>query len=185
MRFSVVEIGYDQRQVDSCLDDLGARLTELAARTAGATVVGGRWEQIRDELIRLRALVDERRAGPGRVPRPGEGDPEAAAVLARARAELDAAREEARQLREQVYAEAVQARRNFEAALYARRRREERADEILSGVLVTPVPADTPTAAAALTANGVPATRPAVPPTQDPAADPSAPSARGGGSPVR
>lgn len=159
MRFSVVGIGYDQRQVDSCLDDLAARLTELAARAETAARVDGDWERIRDEAIRLRALLDERR--PPATPRPArreDVDGEAAAILARARSELELAREEARELRDQAYAEAVQARRDFEAALLARRRREEQADEILTGI--APVPVDTPTAAAGLTATGVPATRP-------------------------
>ncbi|MGW4502110.1 ATPase [Micromonospora sp. NPDC004336] len=156
MRFSVVETGYDQRQVDSCLDQLGIRLTRLAARAEGAAGAGREWDEIRDEATALCGLLQrldlgDRAVGPRAVP---HAEREAADILAQARFELDAAREEARQLREQVYAEAVQARRDFEAALYARRRREARADQILSGLTVEPVPADTPTAAA-----GVPATR--------------------------
>ncbi|MER7894107.1 ATPase [Micromonospora sp. NPDC094482] len=162
MRFSVVEIGYDQRQVDSCLDELGVRLTRLAALAEGVAGVAGagrEWDRIRQEagglcgLLRRLDLDDAAVVGRNA----GGIEREATEILARARIELDAAREEARQLREQAYAEAVQARRDFEAALYARRRREERADEILSGVSVEPVPADTPTAAAGT--SGVPATR--------------------------
>ena len=164
MRFSVVETGYDQRQVDSCLDELGIRLTRLAARAESAAGAGREWDQIRQEAIHLLDLVERRvaatevdaaavRAGATAVER------EASDLLARARGELDAAREEARVVRERAYAEAVRARREFEAALLARRRREARAEEILAGVTVDAVPADTPTAAAAVPPSGVPATR--------------------------
>ncbi|RKF28764.1 ATPase [Micromonospora globbae] len=161
MRFSVVEIGYDRRQVDSCLDELGVRLTRLAAWAESTAGTGREWDRIRREAAGLCGLlrrydVDDA-AVVGR--HAGEVEREAAAILARARFELDAAREEARQVRERAYAEAVQARREFEAALQARRRREARADEILGGVAVEPVPVDTPTAAAATTGSGVPATR--------------------------
>jgi hypothetical protein len=163
MRFSVVEIGYDQRQVDSCLDELGVRLTRLAARAEGVAAAGREWDQIRQEATLLCGLL-ERRGGPGAgeaaAARRGAPDAEreAAETLARARTELDAARAEARQLREQAYAEAVQARRDFEAALHARRRREARVDEILAGLATDPVPSDTPTAAAAVPP-GVPTSR--------------------------
>ncbi|MEU7979485.1 ATPase [Micromonospora sp. NPDC049081] len=152
MRFSVVRSGSDRQQADSFLDELGVRLTRLAAR---AEVIGGAgrdWDQIRQETTLLLAMVDRRRADAGRAVRPAEP---AAELLARARDELDAAREEARQLRERVYAEAVQARREFEASLHERRHRAARADQLLTGVAVETVPVDTPTAAA----GGVPATR--------------------------
>ncbi|MGC5019999.1 ATPase [Micromonospora sp. DT47] len=162
MRFSVVETGYDQRQVDSCLDELGVRLTRLAARAQVAAGAGREWDQIRQEATLLCGLVDQALAGAGDVVAARREasaiEREAAEILARARSELDSAREEARQVRERVYAEAVQARREFEAALHERRRREARVDQILAGVAAETVPADTPTAAAA-TPGGVPATR--------------------------
>ncbi|MBM7085916.1 ATPase [Micromonospora humidisoli] len=151
MRFSVVESGYDRRQVDSCLDELGVRLTRLAARAEVIADAGRDWDQIRQETTLLLALVDRRRVDADR----GAARPAADELLARARAELDAAREEARQLRERVYVEAVQARREFEASLHERRHRAARVDQILTGLSVDPVPVDTPTAAA----GGVPATR--------------------------
>lgn len=156
MRFCVVETGYDQRQVDSCLDEIGVRLARLAARTEGAARAGREWDEIRDEATALRGLLERLDLGDADRARRGahDADREAVDLLARARVELDAAREEARQVRERVYAEAVQARRDFEEALFARRRREARVDRILDGLTVEPVPADTPTAAA-----GVPATR--------------------------
>ncbi|MFG1954483.1 ATPase [Micromonospora sp. NPDC048830] len=158
MRFSVVEFGYDRGQVDSCLDELGVRLTRLAARAESLAGAGREWDQIRHEATRLCDVV-ERRRGAGERAELGEIEREAAEILAQARFELDAAREEARQVRERVYAEAVQARREFEAALAARRRREDRADEILTGLAGAPVPVDTPTAAAAVPPAGVPTTR--------------------------
>ncbi|MFI1196189.1 ATPase [Micromonospora sp. NPDC020750] len=159
MRFSVVEFGYDRRQVDSCLDELAVRLSRLAARAEGAAVTGREWDRLRREAARLCDLVERRRADaagadPGRSS--PEAEREAAEVLARARFELDAAREEARQLREQAYAEAVRARRDVEAALAARRLRATRLDEILTGPVGEPVAADTPTAAASVPPGGVP-----------------------------
>ncbi|MFF5173446.1 ATPase [Micromonospora sp. NPDC000089] len=161
MRFSVVATGYDQRQVDSCLDELGVRLTRLAVRAQVAAGAGREWDQIRQEATLLCGLVDRRGAATDAdvvaARRQASAiEHEAADLLARARGELEAAREEARQVRERVYAEAVRARRDFEAALHERRRRQARADEILTGVPVEAVPVDTPTAAAA---GPVPATR--------------------------
>ncbi|WP_319460948.1 ATPase [Micromonospora sp. RTP1Z1] len=182
MRFSVVDTGYDQRQVDSCLDELGIRLTRLAARAESAAGAGREWDQIRQEATHLCELLDRRgtpevadvaavRAGATEVER------EAAGLLARARGELDDARAEARLVRERAYAEAVQARRDFEAALLARRRREAGVDQFLAGLAVDPVPADTPTAAAAVPGSGVPATRVAAAVTDSPVEPPSERSA--------
>ncbi|TDC25242.1 ATPase, partial [Micromonospora sp. 15K316] len=158
MRFPVVEIGYDQQQVDSCLDELAVRLTRLAAWAESAGGAGREWDRIRQEATGLCGLL--RRLDPDDAAvvglAVGQVQREAAEILALARSELDAAREEARQVRERAYADAVQARREFEAALHARRRRVARVDELLDGVGVEPVPADTPTAAAGST---VPATR--------------------------
>jgi hypothetical protein len=156
MRFSVVETGYDQRQVDYCLDELGIRLSRLAARAEGAAGAAREWDEIRQEAAWLSGLLQRLDLGDAAVPRHA-GDAvrrEAAEILAQARVELDEAREEARQVRERAYADAVRARRDFEAALEARRRREARVDEILDQVTVDQVPADTPTAAA-----GVPGSR--------------------------
>ncbi|MFG1650314.1 ATPase [Micromonospora sp. NPDC049275] len=158
MRFSVVKTGYDQRQVDSCLDELGLRLSRLAARAEGAAGATREWDEIRQEATWLSGLLQRLDLGDAATTRQA-GDAvrrEAAEILAQARSELDEAREEARRVREQAYADAVQARRDFEEALLARRRREALVDEILTGVTVEPVPADTPTAAAG---TGVPATR--------------------------
>ncbi|MEU1888007.1 ATPase [Micromonospora sp. WMMD987] len=155
MRFSVVDSGYDQRQVDFCLDELAVRLTRLAARAEVLAGAGRDRDQLRQEATLLLAMVDRRRADAA-VAGPADGRA-AADLLARARGELEAAREEARHLRERVYAEAVEARREFEASLRARRHRADRTDDLLSGLTVEPVPVDTPTAAA----GGVPATRPA------------------------
>ncbi|MFD6612497.1 ATPase [Micromonospora chalcea] len=152
MRFSVVETGYDRRQVDSCLDELSLRLGRLAARAEGAAGAGREWDQIRSDALHLCDFLHRRAApveGPGTAG-PSAAEREAAELLATARAELEAARQEARRLREEAYAEALRARREFEAALLARRRRESRVDEILAGARGERVPVDTPTAAAAV-----------------------------------
>ncbi|MFE9959861.1 ATPase [Micromonospora sp. NPDC005299] len=149
MRFSVVETGYDQRQVDSCLDELGIRLVRLAARAESAAGAGREWDQVREDATHLCDFLRRRTAAVDGDEAAGTAaEREAAMLLAEARGELEAAREEARQVREQAYAEAVRARRDFEAALLARRRREARVDEILSGVRGDTVSPDTPTAAA-------------------------------------
>ncbi|WP_431931410.1 ATPase [Micromonospora sp. RP3T] len=150
MRFSVVEAGYDRRQVDACLDELDLRLRRLAARAEGVAGAGREWDRIRLDAGHLCDYLRRRAepAGPSDADAPASpsaAERTAADLVARARAELDAAREEARLVREEAYAEALRARREFEAALLARRRREARVDEILSGARV---PADTPTAAA-------------------------------------
>ncbi|MFI2713649.1 ATPase [Micromonospora sp. NPDC018662] len=147
MRFSVVEAGYDRRQVDACLDELDLRLRRLAARAEGAAGAGREWDRIRLDAGHLCDYL-RRRAAPvdgAALDGPSAAAREAADLLARARAELDAARAEAHRVRDEAYAEAVRARREFEAALLARRRHEARVDEILAGARV---PADTPTAAA-------------------------------------
>ncbi|MEV4759734.1 ATPase [Micromonospora sp. NPDC049559] len=161
MEFSVVHIGYDQDQVDCCLDELDERLTRMAARAESAAGLDPEIDAVRAGVDRLRGLLGGSRPepGPGPVPAPAgltvaRAETEAAEILARAREELTAAREEARLVRDRVYAEAVQARRDFEAALYARRQREQRVDEILREVTIVPEPVE-PTPAP----TGVPATR--------------------------
>lgn len=160
MRFSVVESGYDREQVDFWLATLDAQLTELLVRAEAGVASGVGPSVLREEVRRLRELMDPRSPAGGptapdrtRLPRPAEQ--EAAAILTRAREELAAAREEARLVRDQVYAEALQARRDFEAALHERRLREQRADEILRAVSLVPGPQ----LAGDGDAGGVPATR--------------------------
>ncbi|MGW5671301.1 ATPase, partial [Micromonospora sp. NPDC003776] len=67
MRFSVVETGYDQRQVDSCLDELGIRLVRLAARAESAAGAGREFDHIRQEATHLCDFLRRRTA-------PAEGD---------------------------------------------------------------------------------------------------------------
>ncbi|MBM0279917.1 ATP synthase subunit B family protein [Micromonospora tarensis] len=156
MRFSVVEIGYDQRQVDYCLDELGIRLSRLAARVGGAAGTVREWDEIRQEAAALSGLLQRLDLGDAAVTRYADDAVrrEAAQILSQARVELDEARDEARRVRERAYADAVQARRDFEAALDARRRRETRVDEILGQLTADQVPADTPTAAAGVPPSG-------------------------------
>jgi hypothetical protein len=175
MEFSVVEVGYDQVQVDSCLTDLSRQLARMAAQAEAAAEANVELDLVREEVERLRGLLSAN-PGPYRTSSNSRmqemlavAEEEAAGILAQARDELAAAREEARLVRDQVYAEAVQARRDFEAALYARRQREERVDEILREVPVVYGP-DPATPAGAATA--VPATRAAAG-ADRPVADPT------------
>ncbi|SCL35622.1 hypothetical protein GA0070616_5275 [Micromonospora nigra] len=178
MRFTVVEIGYDQWQVDAHLADLGIRAARLAARLEGLGS-GRDWDLVRGEAAGLCDLVGRPplAAAPysvalaGPAPSTSSAPParsrgttaterEAAQILARARAELDAARAEARRVRERAYAEAVAARRKVEEALRARDRRATRLAELLDGLPVERVPAETATAAAARPTEGRQAARP-------------------------
>nr|MDT0657432.1 ATPase [Micromonospora sp. DSM 115978] len=146
MKFSVVEIGYDRGQVDAYLADLAERLARVVA---GVDAAGGVDEDLAAARLAARhlrdALVEDQPEGhlPSyRMERLIAGaHEEAAGILSRARAELTAAREEARLVRDRVYAEAMQARRDFEAALHARRMRAQQVDEILRDVRVVLVPA--------------------------------------------
>lgn len=159
MDFSIAKMGYDQDQVDSCLADLSERLARLAAPADVAAGPGDELIRVRQEAARLHGMLTGGSAGDRGPARMREllavAEQEAAQLLARARGELTAAQEEARQLRDQVYAEAVQARREFEAALHARRLREEQVDHILRDVTVVSAPADDPETAP----SAVPATR--------------------------
>jgi hypothetical protein len=157
MEFSVVEVGYDRDQVDSCLEDLAERLTRMVVCTEAAEGSGAELDAVRDEALRLRDLLETARPeerGPSYRTRRllAIAEEEAAQILTRARAELAAAQEDARRIRDRVYAEAVQARRDFEAALHARRIRARQVDEILRDVPQVPgdpVPADWDEAATA------------------------------------
>ncbi|MBE1490196.1 ATPase [Plantactinospora soyae] len=144
MEFSVVEIGYDQKQVDRCLEHLGERLGRLAVRTDAVAKNDPELAQIRAEIDRMSGLLAAPPPSHDTSDRVRQllltAEREAAEILARARADLAAAREEARQVRDQVYAEAVQARREFEAALQARRIRAEQVDEILRDVVISRMP---------------------------------------------
>jgi cell division septum initiation protein DivIVA len=165
MEFSVVEIGYDQAQVDSCLEELGRQLARMAAQADAAAEANEELELVREEVERLRGLLSGK-PGPYRTsaaPRMQEmlavAEAEAAEIRAQARDELTAAREEARLVRDRVYAEALQARRDFEAALHARRQREQRVDEILRDVAIVLVSDPTAASAGEAATTAVPATR--------------------------
>jgi len=163
MEFSVVEIGYDQDQVNSCLEDLCRQLARMAAQAEAAAEANEELDLVREEVERLRGLLSGK---PGGYRTPAStrfqemlavAQEEAAQIRAQARDELTSAREEARLLRDQVYAEALQARRDFEAALQARRRREARVDEILREVDLVAVSVEQ--GSGGPTGSAVPATR--------------------------
>lgn len=140
MDFTIVAMGYDRDQVDSCLADLSERLARLAVPADAASGPGDELIRVRQEAARLHGMLTGGSAadrGPERMRELlAVAEQEAAQLLAQARGELTAAQEEARQLRDQAYAEALQARRDFEAALHARRMREERVDHILRDLTV-------------------------------------------------
>lgn len=135
MEFSVVEIGYDQDQVDAYLTQLHEEMDSLRMQAQAAAETNAELVLVREEATRLRRLLAGRPSvyrTSGRMQQLlAAAEEEAADILAQAREELAAAQQEAEQVRAQAYADAVQARRDFEAALHARRQREERADEIL------------------------------------------------------
>ncbi|MFI6760939.1 ATPase [Micromonospora sp. NPDC050417] len=161
MDFTIAKMGYDRDQVDSYLEDLSERLAALARPADVTSAPDDELMRVRQEAARLHGLLGGGTAGRRGPDRMREllavAEQEAAQLLARARGELTAAQEEARQLRDQVYAEAVQARRDFEAALHARRIREEQVDHILRDVTVVSTPSDD--AVNASTGTAVPATR--------------------------
>ncbi|MEU4554520.1 hypothetical protein EV382_1405 [Micromonospora violae] len=74
MRFSVVETGYDQRQVDDCLDELAIRLSRLAARAERAAGEAREWDEIRQEAAWLSGLLHRLDLGDAAVGR-RVGDP--------------------------------------------------------------------------------------------------------------
>ncbi|HEX6968226.1 MAG TPA: ATPase [Micromonosporaceae bacterium] len=135
MEFSVTELGYDREEVDVYLARLHEELAQLQVQAQAAAETNAELVLVREEAARLRRLVAGRPSVyrvSGRMQRLlAAAEEEAAEILAQAREELAAAQREAEQLRARAYAEAVEARRDFEAALHARRQREQRADEIL------------------------------------------------------
>lgn len=135
MQFSVVEIGYDREQVDACLADLNDQLMRLQAEAQVAAETNAELVMVREEVARLRRLLAGRPSvyrTSGRMQQLlAAAEEEAAEIVAQARDELVIAQREAEQVRARAYADALRARRDFELALYARRQREERADEIL------------------------------------------------------
>lgn len=150
MEFSVVECGYDRRQVDAGLNDLADRLARMTVRATAAAGSGSEavLAVIRGELASLIPLLrppESPSAAPAHRTRPLSVAEEEADLLNRARAELAAAEREAARIRDQAYADALRARREFEANLRDRQLRAERAETILAGL--TPVPAGPPAAA--------------------------------------
>jgi hypothetical protein len=137
----VVQNGYDQVQIRSWLEDLGERLDRMVARAEAAEDASTGLALVREEVGQLRGLLSDPvalGAVHGTRATGLSAEDEAAAIVAQARHELAAAREEAERVREQAYDDAMQARRDFESALYARRLREQQADEVLRGFTLRP-----------------------------------------------
>ncbi|MFK3979817.1 ATPase [Micromonospora sp. NPDC050397] len=146
MDFTIAEMGYDRDQVDSCLAELREGLARLATPAEAASAPDDELLRVRREAARLHLVLTGGSVAERAPERMREllavVEREAAQLLARARGELTAAKEEARQVRDRAYAEALQARRDFEAALHARRVREQRVDHILRDVTVGSAPVD-------------------------------------------
>ncbi|MEV1288572.1 ATPase [Micromonospora sp. NPDC049679] len=141
MEFSGVELGYDREQVDHCLEDLGDQLEKMTAEARAAAAADAELALVREEVTRLRRMLRGRPAVYRTSVRLHHmlelAQEEAAEIVAQAHEELAAARREAAELRDRAYNEAVQARRDFEAALQARRRREQEVDVILRRVVIS------------------------------------------------
>ncbi|BCJ69928.1 ATPase [Polymorphospora rubra] len=135
MEFAVVDGGYDPEQVNCCLADLGRQLARLSAQTEQVEAAYGELGDARAEIRRLRAMLHGRPAvyqGSQRIQQMlTMAEEEAAEIVSQAYDELAEAQRAAIELRERVYEEAVQARRDFESALHARRCRERETDRIL------------------------------------------------------
>jgi hypothetical protein len=187
MDFSIAESGYDRDEVDRCLADLGAQLALASAQAASAAETRAELALVRRDATRLHALLKARPAVYRNTLRIQQmvalAEEEAAEILAEAKAEREAAHAEAERIREEAYEEATRARRDFEAALQARRRREQLAEETWKRVRVEVEPPSndggprtTPQAApgrvpSAVDARPGPAANEAHPPSPDAAAN--------------
>ncbi|HEY6594803.1 MAG TPA: hypothetical protein VI011_11965 [Asanoa sp.] len=164
MDFSIVESGYDRDEVDRCLADLGEQLAFASAQAASAAEARAELALVRRDADRLHALLKARPAVYRNTLRIQQmvalAEEEAAEILAEARAEREAAHAEAERIREEAYEEATRARRDFEAALQARRRREQLAEETWKRVRVEAAPPR----------NGGPRTTPQAAPNRAPGA---------------
>lgn len=142
--FSVVETGYDRDQVNCCLADLGRQVARLSAQTEQVAAASAELGDARAEISRLRGMLHGRPAVHQESQRMQQiltmAGEEAAEIVSQAYDELAAAQRAAVDLREQAYEEALQARRDYEAALYARRCRERDVDQVLRMVDGIPEP---------------------------------------------
>ncbi|WP_091559983.1 hypothetical protein [Micromonospora pattaloongensis] len=186
MEFSVVELGYDREQVDHCLEDLGEQLDRMTTETRAAVAAAAELTLLREEVTRLRRMLRGRPAvyrTSARLHHMLElAQEEATEIVAQANAELAAARREAAQVREQAYNDALQARRDFEAALHARRRREQEVDVILRQIRFT----DRADAPGEPTPGATPGRQPAAPAarTGTGGGDAQPPASNGGSAPA-
>jgi dsDNA-specific endonuclease/ATPase MutS2 len=142
MDFSVVESGYDRDEVDRCLADLGEQLARVTAQAESAAEARAELELVRRDAERLHELLKARPAVYRNTFRIQHmvalAEEEAEEILTEARSELDNARRDAERIRSEAYADALNARRDFELALSARRRRASDVEEVLEGVRVEP-----------------------------------------------
>jgi len=145
MDFSVVESGYDRDEVDRCLADLGEQLARVTAQAESAAQARAELELVRRDADRLHELLKTRPAVYRNTFRVQHmvalAEEEAEEILTEARAELDTARRDAERIRSEAYADAVDARRDFELALSARRRQACDVDKVLESIRMEPAAA--------------------------------------------
>jgi hypothetical protein len=145
MDFSVVESGYDRDEVDRCLADLGEQLARVTAQAEAAAAARAELALVRRDADRLHELLKTRPAVYRNTFRIQHmvalAEEEAEEILTEARTELDNAHRDADRIRSEAYADAVNARRDFELALSARRRRATDVEEVLKDVGLEPTAA--------------------------------------------
>jgi cell division septum initiation protein DivIVA len=124
--FELVWRGYDQRQVQKYIDDLNLRLTAALSGLDAANSLETELYQAQAEIERLRGIIRRISASTRMEDRLTKilGLAEDHASNMRNEAERDA-----REIRDRALAEAIRARRDFEASLRARRDEQWRLDE--------------------------------------------------------
>lgn len=126
--FEVALLGYDRQQVEQYLEDVTARLREALYGLDAKALLHQQLYEACCEVDRLQGrgrTPTEDLPWPDRISQILEIAEEHAAAL---RSE---AKREAEQIRARAMAESLQARRDLEAALRARRKREQRLEKLL------------------------------------------------------
>jgi cell division septum initiation protein DivIVA len=138
--FELVVRGYHRGQVQRYIEHMTHRLEAAQAGLDAAEELERRLLEAYEEIERLRAVATYLPAAEDAGEKIAEilGLAEQQAAQMRADAERDA-----RAIRARALADATKARREFEAALRARREREQRCDEVLRAISATDQPAQT------------------------------------------
>ncbi|MBA3488363.1 MAG: hypothetical protein H0T78_02275 [Longispora sp.] len=139
--FDLVVRGYNRDQVDQAFEQLESRLVEALAESELLAELPVQLATAKLEIESANQEIERlRRAGADSATRVlnaqlyevlGIAEAEAGRIRREAAEDRVAAQREAELMREQVYEETLQARRDFEIALRARREKERHADEVL------------------------------------------------------